>query len=271
MGRAEAERLGNHLSGVQSEQMARKELANILTPEQFEAFLLRYSQNANSLRAELGALRYFNVTREEFRRLFLATDVIYTQLGLLAADEEPNAQVRIQSLQKQQELAIRGALTPQRYAEYVRLKDPAYLEALTATLEMGGKVDLVKTLYSVNQQIAAEQARIHADTNLTDLQRQIELRKVDLTQLEAQAQVSGQMPIEQPTPELPPTPDTVTINSVYSAIMGDDLKAISERYRIPMSAIRAANPGLDLDNLLPGDRILLPEPPVRQSILPFGK
>jgi len=271
MGRAEAERIGSHLSGIQSEQTARRELADILTPEQLEEFLLRYSHNADSLRAELGRLKYFSVTRNEFRALFRATDEIDSQIGLLAGSDNPSVLGQIQSLKKQRELAVRVALTPIRYAEYTRLQDPAYREAVTATLALGGSVELAKTLYSVNQQVVGEQARIQANTNLTDLQKQIELKKTEMTQLEAQAKMTGQLPIEPPKPEMPPVPEPLPIMAVYSLVAGDEIRNISARYRIPMSAIRAANPGLDLDNLQPGDKIRLPEPSVRQSIAPFGR
>ena len=46
----------------------------------FERFLLRYSTTASSLRTELGRLKYFNATPEEFRALFRASDKINQQL-----------------------------------------------------------------------------------------------------------------------------------------------------------------------------------------------
>jgi LysM repeat protein len=142
---------------------------------------------------------------------------------------------------------------------------------LKTVLAEGGSAQTVKTLYQVNQAVTTQRSRVEAATNLTGLQRQIELKKIELTQLEAQAQATGQLPIEPPPPEPVQIQQPVTVLSIYSVLANDDLKRISERYRIPMSAIQAANPGLDLENLLPGDKIRLPEPPVRQSTAPFSR
>ena len=72
-------------------QQTRDELARILTPSQLEEYLLRYSQNANNLRSELGQLKYFNATPEEFRAVFRATDNFNQQLALLAGAWIPTA------------------------------------------------------------------------------------------------------------------------------------------------------------------------------------
>ena len=49
-----------------------------------EEFELRYSQNSNALRGELGQLKYFNATPDEFRAMFRATDGYDLQLQMLA-------------------------------------------------------------------------------------------------------------------------------------------------------------------------------------------
>ncbi|HWC61921.1 MAG TPA: hypothetical protein VHC44_19695, partial [Verrucomicrobiae bacterium] len=57
-------------------QDTRNQLAAVLTPAQLEEYLLRYSQTANDLRAQLGKLKYFNATPDEFRSLFRVDDSI---------------------------------------------------------------------------------------------------------------------------------------------------------------------------------------------------
>jgi LysM repeat protein len=274
LGRAELDSSANSAKAVFIEQKIRKELATVLSPPQLEEFLLRYSDNAQNLRDDFRLLRYFDTTRDEFRSLFRATDGIETQINLLGDSDDSAVKQQKQTLERQLIAAIKAALTPARYAEYVRLQDPAYVDALNTTLALDGRADLVKTLYAVNQEVAAERTRIEANTNLTDLQRQIELKKIELAQLHAQAQATGQMPVEEPaapTPVIEPTPPPAPTLATYSMIMGDNINALSQRYGIPMSAIRAANPGLDLDNLRPGDKIRLPEPSVRQPIAPFSR
>src|SRR6266542_6931598 len=62
----------------------REELARLLTPEQLEEYLLRYSQNAVQLRSEL---RNLNLTPDEFRRIFRARDPLDQQLQLSEAED----------------------------------------------------------------------------------------------------------------------------------------------------------------------------------------
>ena len=72
-------------------QQTRDELAHVLAPAQLEEYLLRYSQYANTLRTELGQLRFFNASPDEFRAAFRATDGIDQQLQLLADSSDPNS------------------------------------------------------------------------------------------------------------------------------------------------------------------------------------
>src|SRR5437879_5953234 len=51
-------------------QQTRAELQGVLAPPELEEYLLRYSENAADLRAEMGQLKYFNASPEEFRAIF---------------------------------------------------------------------------------------------------------------------------------------------------------------------------------------------------------
>ena len=110
-------------------EQTRVELQKILPPAQLEEFLLRYSQNAAELRAELGDLRYFNASPEEFRALFRARDQFDQKLAALADSTDPNDIRQRQSLEAQRERAIKLALGERRYALYQQLQDPDYRTA----------------------------------------------------------------------------------------------------------------------------------------------
>src|SRR5512133_2778108 len=92
------------------QQQTRDELARILPPPQLEEYLLRYSSEANSLREELGQLKYFSATQDEFRGLFRATDRIDAQLQLLAGKTDPDSIQARRNLEAQRENALRLAL-----------------------------------------------------------------------------------------------------------------------------------------------------------------
>ncbi|MGN6385469.1 MAG: hypothetical protein ACTHMT_04440, partial [Verrucomicrobiota bacterium] len=61
-------------------QQVRNDLATLLTPDQLEEYLLRYSNNADELRQEL---RGFGADADEFRRIFRARDGYDLQLSAL--------------------------------------------------------------------------------------------------------------------------------------------------------------------------------------------
>lgn len=231
-------------------QQARSELAGVLTPPQVEEYLLRYSDTADNLRTELGDLRFFNATPDEFRNIFHAVDRINEQLAAIS-DSDPQAAQTRASLELQREAAIKNTLGEQRFKDYMVLHDPGYRDAMD--FAQGANLpQSAPAIYEINQAAAQEQNRILSDTNLTAEQRSVELKKVELLQSQANAIVVGQ-PLLNDEPPLPPA-------TSYTLIIGDNIASVSLRFGIPMSAIRAANPDLDLRNARPGDRIRLPEP-----------
>jgi LysM repeat protein len=242
---------------AQDEKDLRAKLANLLTQPQLEEFLLRNSQNAENWRAMLGELKYFNTTPDEFRSLFRATDAIDMQMQLLGDSSDPAVQQQLQSLAQQRDAAVRAALGSDRYAEYVRLQDPAYQAALEQMQEAGGDPSLLQTFYAINRAAAAEQARIDANSNLTDLQAQIESKKAELAQLQAQAQVEGQAVASEPPPTPPPVPQTPNLQT-HVIQPGETLADVARAYSMGTVNIMAANPGVDFRSLKPGDTINIP-------------
>ena len=233
-------------------QQTRNELARILSPQQLEEFLLRYSQTANNLRSEAGQLRYFNPTPDEFRALFRAADPVDQQLSLLGDGTDPNTRQIRKSLEDQRENAIRIALGPRRYEEYRLLHDPLYRDAV-ATAQETGTPEAARVIYQINLASSEEQNRILTDTNLTTDQKNIELKQLELDQLRASTLAKGQdLPPEPPTAPTPPARRTYTLRP------GDTAAVVAMIYGLPVSALRAANPNVDLGRLKPGDSLTIP-------------
>jgi hypothetical protein len=233
-------------------QETRTELEKLLTPPQVEEYLLRYSQNANNLRASFGQLQYFSPNPDEFRSVFRATDNLDQQIQLLAGATDPNSVAQRKTLMDQRENAIRTALGAKRYEEYHALQDPLYRDATAQALE-AGTPEAIKTIYQINLAAAAEQQRISTNANLTDAQKLIETRRTQLEQLQANTLATGQeLPPEQPTPP-PPAP-----LRTHLVRPGDNVAVIALMYGLPISALRAANPRLNLGLLRAGDTILIP-------------
>ena len=238
-------------------QQTRDELAHILSPPELEEYLLRYSQDANNLRTEFGQLRFFNPTPDEFRAMFRATDTLDQRIQLLAEAGDPSSLAARKALENQRENAIKTALGPKRYEEYLKLHDPAYQDAVAAA-QQAGTPEAAQTIYAVNLAAQAEQSRIRGNTNLTAQQREIELKRIELEQLQANAVAAGQdLPPEPPPPPLPaPEPKKVPVLS-----SGDSLSTIAAMYGLPESAIKAANPRVDFRRLKPGMSIIIPNSP----------
>ena len=234
-------------------QQTRTELQRVLSAPQLEEYLLRYSESAATLRAEIGQLKYFNSTPEEFRVLFRSTDQLNEQIQLLATASDANSVAQRKNLEDQRENAIKLALGPKRYEEYRLLQDPLYRDAV-AKAQQAGTPESAWLMYQINLASASEQGRIGADSTLTPEQKAIELKRLELEQLQANTVAAGQ--------ELPPDPATSGSQpppkKTYTVRPGDSASVVSMIYGVPVNALRAANPNKDLTRLRPGDSLNIP-------------
>jgi hypothetical protein len=237
-------------------QQTRDELAHLLSPPELEEFLLRYSQDANDLRTEFGQLSFFNATPDEFRAVFRATDALDQRIQLLADANDPGGLSARKALEDQRANAIKVALGPERYQDYQMLHDPVYRDAV-ATAEEADTPEAAQTIYAINLAALAEQNRIRGDTNLTAEQKNLELKRVELEQLQANTVAMGQDLPDEPPP-LPPIPEP---KKVYVLGPGDSAATLAVMYGLPVSAIKAANPKVDFSRLKPGVAITIPPSP----------
>jgi len=243
-------------------QQTRTEFTHLLTPPQLEEFLLRYSQSANNLRAELGELKIFDATPDEFRAIFRATDPLDQQIELLAGKADPNSILQRNSLLQQRENAVKLALGANRYQEFQLLHDPQFREAVELA-QKAGVPEAAQKLYEINVATAQHLAAIRANTNLTAEQRALALKRAEGEQLAANAQLMGQEAApEQPTQtqSVPQPPVYVPATHPYVLGIAESPASVASRYGVSMRALEAANPGLDFRKLKPGDSIKIPGP-----------
>jgi hypothetical protein len=233
-------------------QQTRADLAAVLSPLQLEEFLLRYSQNAITLRAQLKDLRFFDATAEEFRALFRATDPLDVQLNALAGPTDATSAATRRAIEQQRTAAIKNALGAERYELFKSLQDPTYREAYLAA-QRAGTPEAVGTIYEINLAAQQEQARIRGQTNLTAEQLGIELKKAELEQLKAAAQALGQqVPTEAPPP-LPPEP-----RKIHTLKNGETVNFLAQLYGVEPSDLRAANPNIDFSKIKGGEQVNVP-------------
>lgn len=242
-------------------------LSEVLSLEQLEAARLHFSSHAEDLRQEFDALPGFATQPEEFRKMFRATESIDEQLAALGDREDDAARQLREKLLTLRDAAFRANLSPARFEQYARLRDPAYLSALEK-LANGGDASALGLLYAINREATAEQERIQSDANLSETQREIELKKLELEQLKATAQALGEKIIEDTPPKETVRPEP---RKVHTAIAGEGLDRIARIYGVDANALRAANPNVNFEKLSPGTavnvplRLIYPLPPPDQQ------
>ncbi len=235
-------------------QETRNQLAGVLTPAQLEEYLLRYSQTANDLRAQLGKLKYFNATADEFRALFRADDSFTQQIQALGTGNDAITVAQRNSLEQQRDSALRLALGPARFLQYQKLQDPLYQQAM-ATAIQNGDPNTADAIYGINLAAQNEQNAVQTNPTLTDAQKTLALKQLDADQFAAS---TGQTPPSDAAPPAPPQPP-----ASQPHVMGKTETALglSKMYGISINTIQAANPSIDVNNLKAGDVIRLPNPP----------
>jgi hypothetical protein len=181
----------------------RSDLAKILSPAQLEEYLLRYSANATSLRANL---KGFEASQDEFRAIFRARDNIDSQLSALYASDDPASIRKRAELEKARDAAVEQSLGPERFSSYKLIQDPLFQQAQAAVEQSGAPPEKIMPMYQINQLTQQEKQRIEANKRLTPEQRAQALQTVEFQQQQALQKVLG----EFGQPDLPPTPPGAT-------------------------------------------------------------
>lgn len=235
-------------------QETRNDLAKVLSPAQLEEFLLRYSQNATSLRNEM---RGVNLSPDEFRNLFRATDALDQQLSAIAGDDATSQQQRNQ-LQQQRELALQTVLGADRYKSLQIANDTAYNEAVASVQQAGAPTNTIRAIYQINQATAQEQNRIFNDPTIPDPEREALLAEVAQAQRQVSDQVLGLAPGTSISPPLPPG---LAPSQIHAFQAGETIDQIASQYGTTTPAILSANPELNPNVIQRGQNIIIPSPP----------
>lgn len=157
-------------------EQTRADLALVLTPEELEEFLLRYSHNANRLRTELAALE---PTPEEFRTIFRAVDALEHRLQLeFGAVDSLSARQR-EDFERQREAAIREILPPERYQRYLVGRYPLFRQAQLAVRRAGLPDAVVLAFYEVLNQHESRRREVLNNSTLSAEQRQVGLQELE--------------------------------------------------------------------------------------------
>ncbi len=167
-------------------EQTRADLRKVLSPEGMEEFLLRYSHNAHQLRQEL---RGFEPTPEEFRKILRATDSMDHQLQLEYGGPEALSQQQRERYLAQREAAIKEAIGPKRYQDYLLVKDPLYRQAQLTATQYGAPPRAIMPIYQMTKASESKRQKILNDSALTPQQKSEALNAVNQEQLRTVQQI----------------------------------------------------------------------------------
>lgn len=172
----------------------RNELAKVLTSQELEEYLLRYSQTAESLRNELQTV---DIKPEEFRALFRARDAIDQNSLVNFSGDDPASAKQRQLLDQQREEGTKQVLGPERYAMFQVAQNPLFHQARASVEQLGAPPETVLPLFQINQVTEQERQRIQSDATLTLEQRALALANMIRQQRESLRKVLGDVVYER--------------------------------------------------------------------------
>lgn len=157
-------------------EQTRAELSVILTPEELEEFLLRYSHNSARLRSDLAKLE---PTPEEFRAIFRAVDKVEHRMQLeFGARDSLSARQR-EELDRQIDDAIREILPPDRYRRYMQSRSPLFGQAQLAVRRAGLPDSVVLAFFEVLNTHESRRREVLNNVTLSADQRQVALQGLE--------------------------------------------------------------------------------------------
>jgi hypothetical protein len=181
---------------AQLRQEARRQIASVLTPEQLEEYLLRYSQTAETMREQL---RGFGADADEFRRIFRARDSFEQQLAALPATDQASLQRRAELIRMRDD-AVRQAIGPERFTLYQLAEDPLFQQAQDEAQQRAVPAEKVLPIFRVNQAVQEEMARVQNDRTLSEDQRRVALAAIQQQQQKSINRILSNFPADGATP-----------------------------------------------------------------------
>jgi hypothetical protein len=160
-------------------------LVSILTPQQYDEFVLRFSPAAQELREQMRGL---DLTLEQFRDLFNAVGTTLGEPLFYYAGNDPQLAKQQQQLQAQSQAIIKTVLGADLYSAYQLDHDALYRTSQATAQQLAIPAASVMPMYEINRATQAELARISKDDTLSSDEK---------VQALAQARVEQQQALEQ--------------------------------------------------------------------------
>lgn len=176
----------NNVEMARLREQTRADLRKVLNTDAMEEFLLRYSHNAHQLRSEL---RGFDPTPDEFRKIFRGIDTLEHQLQMEFGGLEVLSPQQRERHLAQRDLAIKEALGPKRYQDYLMIKDPLFRQAQVTAMQYGAPAKAILPIYQSAKANELKRQKILGDAALTPQQKSEAIQAVNQDQQRSVQQI----------------------------------------------------------------------------------
>ena len=147
----------------------RDELVKVLSPEQLEEYLLRWSFNAAELRRKLAGV---DVTPEKFRALFRAMDQAdQEQLNFEGADEARRTAARERQA-KSLDTLLKQAMGAEKFDQYKLNQDSNWVQTRDLVAKSNIDTNMVSPIYQITRAADEEIERIREAKTLTTAEQE---------------------------------------------------------------------------------------------------
>jgi hypothetical protein len=153
----------------------RKDLAAVMTPQEFDEYLLRTSNTASMMRSQLA---HFGPTEQEYRAIYKlqeAYDALYGTYGTAPRTSVEASQMRQAADRKLLE-DVKALLGSERGADYERSRDYTFQSAAQIVKRMDLPQEAAVTVYALGKDVQARANAIRTQQSLTPAQRQEQLQ-----------------------------------------------------------------------------------------------
>lgn len=130
------------------------ELAQLLSPQEFQEYQLRNSSTARSMRDSLAS---FSPSEDEFRKIFEARKAFDDQYGFARGGGDEAAREQRRAAQQQLDEQLRTILGQDRFAQYQIAQDERYRDIYDFTQRANLPTETARAIYDI--QSTAEQQR----------------------------------------------------------------------------------------------------------------
>lgn len=178
---------------IKVRQWEQTEMKKLLSPQEFEQYVMRVSATANGVRSQLVG---FGPNEQEFTAIFRAQTWYNDQFNTKVSNNTPEEMQARAAAQQQMDEMVRKALGDERFKDYQRSKDYEYRELVRFTQQNELPMQAAVAVYDMRRAAMAESAKIRSNANLSPEQQQQALNVISTETRAALQKVMGEQTLK---------------------------------------------------------------------------